>query len=223
MGTLDIKYSYPNNPNFTYEPHLEVINIDDDKLYNILYEHGFQITEVQSSFKKDLKNPNGIYSQKYGAILGDANPFGNRYRCECGFLDKRYNLHNICPYCGSEVIYVDDDMNIFGWMTLYNYWIIHPNLYKSIASYIGPKKLDKIIGYEEKKDKDGHKVIIEYEGGVKKEDKYNGIGMIVFKEKFQEILDHFYTPKKKDKYTHIIENKDKVFTQSISVKIAASL
>lgn len=216
MG-VDIKYSYPNNPNFKYEPHMEVINMDDDKLYNILYEHGFVVNGVQSSFKKDLKNPNGIFSTKYGGSLSDVNAFDNRYACECRATNQRVHNGAICPHCGTKVKYIDDDLNIFGWMTINDYYIIHPNLFKAIASYIGPKKFEKIIGYEEKKDQNGHKVIVEFQASEKKEDKYNGLGLIDFKEKFDEIMDFFYTPKKKDKFEHIMNNREKIFIQSISI------
>ena len=86
-----------------------------------------------NQYTDNMKNPNGIYSTKFGQTLGDLNPYMDRYRCKCGAL--HFHIHHgiICDKCKSRVEYVDDNFEYFAWLVLIeDYYVIHPNLYKSI-------------------------------------------------------------------------------------------
>jgi DNA-directed RNA polymerase beta' subunit len=175
---------------------------------------------VKSNVKKDMKEPFGIYSPLFGMDLQDVNPYMDKYKCRCG--DKMGSLNNgiMCDVCGTRVRYVGDDFFKFGWIVLKDpYWIIHPNLYKSLQSLIGETKdnltLTNILRPADAKDMDGHPIEHERPPG----EPYYGIGILEFKERIDEILDYYYK-KKKDKeayYIDIKENMDKLFTQSIPV------
>lgn len=215
--SININVKQKNHKTWEYQPRLIRLNIDKDREYNMTYENGFEISAVQSSLKRDLKNPNGIYSSRFGATLQDTNAFGDKYRCKCGMLRQSIHKNIKCKYCGERVRYVDDDFNIFGWIILKDYYIIHPNLFKAIESYIGKSKLEHILGYVEYKDKDGHKVIKPNPEVLPKDEPYYGLGMIDFVDKFDEIMDYYYKSTKKDKYDEIMKNRDAVFTHSIPV------
>lgn len=216
LENVDMKFSYPRNPNYDYSVTLERINLDEEREDDILSGNGFIISEPQN-IKKDLKSPDSIFSDRFGQTLADVNPFADRYRCSCGYLTSRIYDKVKCPACGTEVKYVDDDFNLFGWMVLKKHYIIHPNLFNSLAYFIGSDRLDRMISKSESVDEDGH--IIETEIDMAKEEPFAEIGMIGFKEHIQEILDFYLTkfPNKKDYYDDIMENKDKLFVQSIPV------
>lgn len=215
MGEINVKYSYPRNPEYDYESRLERINLDEERGNDIKTGNGFIISKSQS-IKKDLKDPNGIFSSRYGQTLQDINPFADRYKCECGNLRSRINHGLTCPICGTKVKYVDDNFSYFGWITLKDpYYIIHPNLFKSLEFLIGTNKLNSIICPIDEKDQDGYDIVRERSGS----DPYEGLGIMDFKEKFQEIIDYYIAkfPDKIEYYKDIMANKNKVFIQSIPV------
>lgn len=215
MSDLNIKYSYPRNDEYDYESRLERINLDDERKNDIKTNNGFVILRSQS-IKKDLKDHDSIFSDRYGQTLQDVNPFADRYKCECGNLTSRINHGLTCPLCGTKVKYVDDNFGYFGWICLKDpYHIIHPNLFKSIEFFIGASKLNNILKPIDEKDEDGFDMEIDRS----KLDLYDGIGMLDFKEKFREIMDYYLlkSPDKKEYYDDILANYDKIFVQSIPV------
>jgi len=231
MGNFNVNLSYPFSPDFYYETRLKRINLDERRKQSIISGKGFIISNPQSTLKKDMKDPNSIFSSKFGQTLQDVNPFGDRYKCECGYLTSRINHDIECPICHKKVKYIDDDFGIFGWIVLKDpYYIIHPNLYKSMEYLIGGGKfdgkngsrLDNILKPVEQKDEDGHTIGI---GGlpngkqIPADQPFYGIGILEFKERFEEIMDYYLkkNPNKKDYYDDIIENKDNIFTQSVPV------
>jgi DNA-directed RNA polymerase beta' subunit len=214
VAELNVTWQYPFNDKFDYIARLERRNLDEDRIWDLTHGKGFIISEPKS-IKKDLKDPNGIFSTKYGQTLQDINPFADRYKCECGHMKSRIHHGIVCPICKTKVKYVDDDFSYFGWMCLKDpYYVIHPNLYKSLSFFIGQAKLDEILIPSEEKDEDGFTVI-----GQAKLDPYTGVGMMYFRENFEEIMNYYLTKnsKKKEYYDDIMANKDKVFTQSIPV------
>lgn len=214
MPNINFKTIYPNNPEYYYETYLEKINLDDERRHDILENNGFIISEPQN-IKKDIKDPNSIFSTKFGQSLKDANPFGNRYKCQCGYTTQRINHGTRCKMCGTLVRYVDDDFEYFGWIVLNDpYYIIHPNLYKSIESIIGKKNLDEILKYEDKKDIDG---FLAKQQNPPPDKPFFGKGMMYFKEHFEEIINWYKVPVKREMYDMVMDNKDKIFTQSIPV------
>lgn len=244
MAEINVKYEYPLDPNYSYETLLERIYLDLEREKYISRGKGFAITEMQSTLRKELKNPNGIFSTRFGMGLDDINPFADRYKCNCGMLKGRLYSGLTCPKCGTKVKYVDTDLDYYGWIVLKDpYYIIHPNLYKSIKDFFGwannkkrqvnNKKqtkissstteldsiLSRILFPADHADKDGHMVHEE----APKDEPYFGIGMLEFKKHFDEIMKYYLNKnksksnKKADYYRDIMKDKDKVFTQSIPV------
>ena len=210
---LDLKISYPYDPNYDYKTRLTRLDLDKERENDIKKDKGFIIAPSQG-IKKDLKNQFSIFSSKFGQTIKDVNPFGNRYRCECGYLQNKVNNGCICPICGTRVRYVDDDYNYFGWMVLKDYYIISPAFYNGIRYFIG-RDFDNIIKYDPVVDEDGHQLSPDRP----KDQPYYGIGLITFREKFDEVM-NYYANKNKNKvdyYNDIMSQKDIVWTQSIPV------
>ena len=210
---LDIKISYPYSKDYEFTTRLERLNLDKEREEDIKKDKGFIIAPSQG-IKKDLKNQFSIFSSKFGQTIKDVNPFGNRYRCECGYLQNKINNGCICPICKTRVRYVDDDYNYFGWFVLQDYYIISPAFYNGIRYFIG-KDFDNIIKYDPLIDEDGH----QKDPDRPKDQPFYGIGLIEFKDRFDEIME-FYSNKNKTKtayYEDIMSHKDIVFTQSIPV------
>lgn len=213
---VTINVSYPQDPNFDIFTELETIDLDKERESDILNNRGFVISSPKG-IVKDIKDPDGIFSLKYGQTLSDTNPFIDRYKCTCGALKSR-SLHGIvCKTCRTPVKYVDDDFEYFGWIVLNKHYIIHPNLYSTIAFFIGSNRFKNILNIEDNKDQDGHSTTENQT--IKKDEPFFGIGMVQFMKRFQEIMDYYLTknPNKKDYYDNIMNHKDIVFTQSIPV------
>lgn len=219
MGKINIQLSYPRSDEYEYTTELRRVNLDERRKSSIAHNKGFIVSKPQSNIKKQLKDPDGIYSTKFGQTLRDLNPFADRYKCECGYLKFRINNGIECPICKTKVKYVDDDFSYFGWIVLKDpYHIIHPNLYKSLESLIGKDELPSILKYIDEKDLHGHSIKREETGN----DRYKGIGIMEFKNRFFEILDFYVKkkPNKMDVYEDLIANADKVFIQSVPVYTA---
>lgn len=213
MGKININLTYPRNDMFEYVTRLERINLDESRKYDIENDRGFIINSPQQ-IKKELKNPNGIFSTKFGTTMQDANAFADRYKCDCGLTTSRIENDMICKHCGTPVKYVDEDFTYFGWMVLNKYYVIHPGMYKSIEFLIGDQKLVRILQLEDIKDEDGHSM----EREVTKDEPFKGIGMIQFKERFDEIIQYYRVKSgKEEQYFDIMRNRDLIFTHSIPV------
>lgn len=212
---LNVRTTYPTNPDYVYKTRLERLNLDQERIDDLRRGKGFVITEP-ISIKKDVKDYNGIFSTRFGQTLQDLNPFANRYSCPCKHLQGRVYVNQKCPICDGVVKYVGDEMDYFGYIVLEDpYYVIHPNLYKSLEFIIGAKAFMNILKIEEKKDENGFPIETE----KPKNEPYFGLGMMGFVEKWKEILDHYIalSPNKIEYYNDIIENDDKLFTQSIPV------
>lgn len=214
--SIDINLSYPFDPDYEYTTRLERINLDEERELDIITNKGFIVAPTQG-IKKDIKNPFSIYSSKFGQTIKDVNPFGNRYKCECGYTQQKVNNGVICKICGKPVRYVDDDYNYFGWIVLKNHYIIAPAFYQALRSFIG-KDFDEIIHFDCIVDDDGN----QYPKPKPKDKPYYYLGLIEFREKFDEIMEYYKNKNKKkiDKYNDIMANREKVFTQSIPVYTA---
>lgn len=212
-----ISLQYPHNDKFDYTTELMRINLDEERKRDIQNGKGF-IIDQPKSIKKDIKLQGGIFSNRYGSTLQDDDSFIDRYRCECGLTRGSINHGEICPSCGTMVKYKDDDMSIFGWIVLKKYYVIHPNLYKSLEAFIGAARMNRIIEPDIQVNSDG--IEIQKEPDPKKKDEiFRGIGIPDFQERFDEIMDYYLAlyPQKKNYYDDIMRHKDLVFTQSIPV------
>lgn len=219
-------FGYPNYydlqnvvNNYKVETYLERINLDDECENDLNSGNGFVIIHNSNNIKKDLKEPNGIFSPKFGQTLSDINPFIDKYKCQCGFTMGRINYGTLCPICGKPVEFVDDNFSYFGWIKLKDkYTVIHPNFYKELETLIGTDNLKNIIQYVDIKDIDGFSV----KNKGSKDEPYFGKGMFFFKDNYDEIISYYYSksPNKKAKletYMDLLQNRDKIFTHSIPV------
>lgn len=210
--SLNLNVSYPYDPNFEYHTRLTRLNLDKEREHDIRTDKGFIVAPTQG-VKKDIKNQYSIFSNKFGQTIKDVNPFGNRYRCECGFTQNKVNNGCTCKVCGTKVRYIDDDYEYFGWLVLKDHWVISPAFYNALRFFIG-KNFDNIIKYDCITDEDGH----QKPAPKPKDQPYYGIGLIEFKNKFDEIMEFYLNKNKKQaNYDDIMGEKDKVFTQSIPV------
>lgn len=225
---LNVRYSYPNSKDYRYEASLPRINMDKEAQEDIKRGKGFVISSPKATIKKDIKNPDGIFSDRYGQRLGDMNPYMDRYSCKCGKLKQSINHGLLCEHCHTICKHVGDDFSMFGWIILKpEFCIINPDMYKNIDSLFGLSKYNKsnkkkrgsklknIIDYDEQLDIDGHVI-----GNEEKPDEpFYGIGMMEFMRRFDEIVEYYYkkNPKKKDLYDDIMTDRDKVFIHSIPV------
>lgn len=212
---LNIRLQYPYNEEFEYETMLERIDLAEEQETDIKTGKGF-IISPPSSIKKDLRDQDGIFSSRYGNATSDADSFVGDYRCNCGMLRGTINHGIKCDACGTMVKYVGDDMSIFGWIIIKEpYCCIHPNLYRTLEAFIGGVRLNNIIEPSVQMDKNGNEVIKKY----KKDEIFGGIGIMDFRERFDEVMDYYLSkyPAKQMYYDDIMKNKDLVFTRFIPV------
>lgn len=212
---LDFTFSYPYNPDWIFTTELERINLDEERVNDIKHDNGF-IISPSNGIKKDLKDDHSIFSSKFGNNLSDQDQFQNTYRCKCGMTRGKIELGIKCKWCGYKVEKVETNPRYTGWIVIQpdNYFVIHPNLYKSIEFLIGKDELDSIINIGVLIDEDGHIHKIENE-----DQPYFGIGMVEFHDRFDEIMDYYKNkfPNKVAYYDSIMSNRYKIFTQSIPV------
>lgn len=220
---FDVEVSYPNDPDYYIKTELEKIDLDEERISDIENNKGFLISKART-IKKDLKDPDGIFSIRFGQTLGDLNPFIDRYKCQCGKTRSRI-MHGLkCPKCGTRVRYVDDDFSYFGWKVLKDaYHIIHPNDYKKIEFFFGngigkKSKLFNIINFVDEQDINGQSSMLE---STPKNEPYFGRGILWFRDNFDEVMNYYLekNPNKKAYYDMIMdpENRKSVFTHSIPV------
>ena len=89
MGAnVNVTTHYPYSEKYVYETTMEILNLDEERVKDITTGNGF-IISAPKAIKDDLKDDNGIFSTKYGQTLQDRSPYGNRYRCKCGYMMKR--------------------------------------------------------------------------------------------------------------------------------------
>lgn len=215
MKTTDIpiNLTYPMNQYFEYITKLWRLNLDKEREIDIKNNNGFIIDSPQS-IKKELKNPNGIYSSRFGASMDDINPYQDRYKCQCGATYSRLENKTICPKCGTMVKYVDDNFGYFGYIVLNDYYAIHPGLYKSLSFFIGEKALKNILTPKDTVDENGNPI----EKDPPKDEPFYGIGMIGFAEKIDEIIEYYRQKNNKfEYYKDIRDNRDLILTHSIPV------
>lgn len=208
---------YPYYDNFECFTWLETLNLD--ALCNELVNSNkaFIVQSSYKNIKKEMNNPDGLFSPKFGRSLADIDVYGNRYKCECGQTTSRINNGTTCKYCGTKVKYVDDDFEYMGFLKLDDLCVIHPNMFKMIQRFIGAKTLDAIIKYNDDKDINGYS---REDQPRSKSEPFEGIGLIAFRQRFVEIM-NYYNEKTKYKkikmYTYIMSNLAKVFTHVIPV------
>lgn len=227
MAEIKVTTHYPVSEEWEYITKMVRINMDEERVNDVSTNKGFVVTSSKP-IKDDIKDPDGIFSTRFGRTLQDIDPYSTRYKCKCGNLNSKFMVGQTCPICGEKVRYVDDDFSYFGWDVLKDpYYIIHPSLFTSLSAFIGSETFDNIIKIQAKKDEDGNDMPIK----VPKGEPFYGIGMIEFHRRFNEIME-YYASKYRDKakspgntsarskmelYSNIMEDNRKVFVQSIPV------
>lgn len=210
---LKMNLTYPYSEEYEYLTRLTRLDLDAERESDLANNKGFIITNPQS-VKKDLKNPDSIYSSRFGATMNDVNPFQDRYKCECGQKFSRIEHDTICPKCGTKVKFVGDDFSYFGWIKLNHHYVIAPNMYKSIEFLIGEKTLNNIIITNESMDENGNPI----PRTPMKDEPYYGLGMTDFKDNFKEIIEYYRRKTgKEDTYKDIKNHESVAFTHSIPV------
>lgn len=215
MKSISVNLSYPHNDEFDIFTRFEIIDFDKEREKDLMTGNGFVVSDFQG-IKKDLRDPNGIFSKRYGQTLKDLNPYADRYKCDCGFTKSRINFNTECPLCGTKVRYVDDDFGYFGWIILRHDRYIHPLMYRKLEYFIGKQTLESILQYFRENDINGKELPFNPLDGSQP---YKNAGIKYFEEHFQEIMDYYLSqkPAKKSVYDDIMRDKEKVFTKSIPV------
>ena len=194
---VKVNMSYPYNDEYDYVVYMERLNLDKEKEKDLQRGKGFIISSPKATLKKDIKNPDGIFSTRFGQRLGDQNPFMDKYSCRCGNLKGVINDGIVCEKCQQICKFVDDDFSIFGWIEIdKEYAIIHPDLYMQLDSFFGRSKYIKdkktkkgsvlynMLDFDKEMDSAGY--ITGYK--IKPNEPFYGIGMIEFYHRFDEIL-----------------------------------
>lgn len=230
---LNVRLQYPRNDKFRFRTRLIRINPDDEMKKDIASNKGFFIKEPPP-LDKALKRTDSIYSEKFMKTIRDPDAYMDRYSCKCGATQGRNFRNMSCPHCKTIVRFVGDDFEIFGYIPLKEqYPIIHANMYKSIAAYIGAATFENIIEPEMHLDEDGNPMSRYDKRVMKKKNKrkyskrpakidetFAGIGMMEFTERFDEIMAYFKEKNKNKKieyYNDIMENRELIFIHNIPV------
>ena len=193
-----------------------LVKLDWDKECEIdfLLGRGIDITETAYNTKDNSKAMHGTHSPMFCSDWGDDNPFEERYQCKCGRMRGKIFEGETCPTCHSVIKFIDVDLSITGWIRLHDHKIIQPIFYNKLASIIGAKTFNEIVTYDKTINIDGI-----LESKETPSNKFRGIGIIEFEERFDEIL-NYYKSKKKNKLEEIEEieeDKEKVFASAIPV------
>lgn len=218
LRKVTVTPQYPYSNEYVYETILELIDLDKEREHDLMIGKGM-IIEKRQDIKKDLKSDKSIFSRWFGPTLNDVDAFANRYRCKCNYYRGRIYEGRICEYCKTPVQFMSDDFEKFGWICISeDYCLIHPNLYKAISAFIGAKEFDAILDNDDKIDVNGKPIEVK----PTKSSPYVGLGILGFRDKFNEVMDFYKIknlkkPEKLEFYDHIMENSEKVFCHSIPV------
>ncbi len=178
---------------------------------------GFQITNsVSIDPKTKKKTIDGLFSSHYGGT--DIENASEMYSCECKHLKGKFYESVICEECGTEVKAHNNDIEKTGWISLEDYYIINPLYFNILCKIIGSKRLVNIIHYEKEIDRDGNIIVNMDE--FDSEDPYVNIGIMEFKEKFDEIMAYYRKDLAENKiqyYDFIMKNKANIFSRHIPV------
>jgi len=240
---------YPNTDTMDIQVYLRRLNIDKRAVDKIRSGEGF-IIKSSSKIKNDAtgKNENSIFSPKFGKTLNDVNNnMSSDYKCSCGETIGHIYLGCICPKCKTKVEKKEVDFSKFGYIPTYQYPVIHPNLYRSIETYLSAKILTDILIPDEDLSVDGTPIRnsasrspLSSREQIKKskrksratkkrmlnntkassDNPFFGIGMLGFYERFDEILDYYYPKKQKaakEIYWNIKQERENVFCHYIPV------
>jgi len=136
------------------------------------------------------------------------------YCCDCRELIGRFNEGRVCPKCNT-VVKTNYSINLLkrGWIDLEDYYLIMPAMYRKIEKYIGRRQLEEMLYPEDQ---------FRSNAGSLRNNKpltpFKGIGLVEFRRRYKEILDHFKKSSKNPQYYHfLMERRNITFTSKILV------
>lgn len=196
--------------------HVRLIKLDIDKCCedDIESGNGFFITnEEDFDEKRGVRTEDGLYSPKFGVdTFADKNT-DELFHCECGYLTGGIHEGELCPECNTPVVFTDSKLNITGYINLGEYYVINPACYNDLESLIGSKELTEIIKFNNKYDVNGKNVSTK-----SKKSPWNGIGILEFKDQFDDIIEYYRNKRHKDEvYDVLMRFKNAIFTHNIPV------
>ncbi len=195
---------------------LSIFNMETEYQNDMKSGLGIDIdTPIPVTRKEIIRNPRGIYSNLFGGDISDSEELLKRYRCQCGDLSGKFREGIICPRCKTPVQFRDDDLEKTGWMTLKDpYVLIPPRMYKFLEKVFKPKVLEEIIGYTHQLDANGN---IVYEEVIEAKHPYMNIGIVMFAQKFDEILETLGDKRCITEIQFIKKNRNNIFSRRIPV------
>lgn len=196
---------------------LKILDLDQERIKSLESNNGFVVdVKTHTSTNELLKDT--ISKGLYGTLGNPENYDLQQYKCMCGKKTGKMYVGVKCSECNTEVVYVGENLNYFGWIILEEDCYINPQMYQIIKGFIGePTLLDILKPYGDGIDINGAKN--NQNSNRKPKSKFSGIGMKRFEKDFDEIMDHFLKSKKnkKDVYEFIINNKHLIFTHSYPI------
>ena len=155
----------------------------------------------------------GVFSER---IFGRMPSSGREYACDCGALEGRFYEKTVCKTCGTPVTCRDTVFSKRGWVDLGEHRIISPLFFQYLAKVVGPTQLTKILHQRRVLTVNGIARRAEDAGP------FDGLGMIGFAERWEEVLTHFEAKRRSDpkvaEYARVIrENADLLLTSKIPV------
>lgn len=198
------------------------LNWDTEYLYDIISNNGFLITEP-ATFQVDETKQKSLYGARsilYGTSYEDENAFIERYRCKCGAFKGKLFEGEECPLCHTKVEFKDANIEFTGWISLGDNYILNPYYYNKLCECIGKSIIPEIINRKSIVDLNGNLgLATEDETGEKPKHPYVGIGLIEFRQKFEEVMNYFKEKKKKKapEIDRLISESSSVFCSHIPI------
>jgi hypothetical protein len=180
----------------------------------------FRITEKGKTDVNLEPGLHSIHSPLYGTDWNYENAFEDRCSCLCGrYIGRRWmDKDFICPYCKQPVRFIDTNLLKTGWFILEKqgadedssekFEIIIPAMYYKLAGFFGKQHLYQMLKYVPEEERSKYM--------DEKSSPFYGIGMIEFRDRFDEIVEFYYKRNHKiDGYEFIQIHRDLIFVHSI--------
>ncbi len=196
---------------------IEILDLEAEYIKDMESGNGFIIdTPVAVKKREIIRNPRGIYSSLFGGNINDSAESESlkKYTCECGQTTGKFRYGDVCPHCGKNVQFVNEELDKTGWVCLKEpYTVINPKMYRFLEVVFKAKRLDDMIKFERKFDKHG----MLRNDEIDPKNPYSNIGLVEFANNFDIILEQIGDKKKIMETQFIRDNRHKIFTSKIPV------